>query len=140
MTDQLHLFRGPLRKVEKRSVKIGGNIKLRIRGVENAQVQIKEGVINLLNVFYVSDLGVNLLSRNALCEKELYGSFNKLALYMHDKKDRLILKTIKQGGIYIVNRIALNLRQSAFPTTVMNINSNAVNIGCILANNIAGVH
>jgi hypothetical protein len=96
--------------------------------------------MNLLNILYVPDLGVNLLSGNALCEKGLHNSFNKLALYMHDKKGRLILKTIKQGGIYIVNRIALNLGQSAFPTTVMNINSNAVNTGCIPANNTAGVH
>jgi hypothetical protein len=96
--------------------------------------------MNLLNILYVPDLSVNLLSGNALCEKGLHNSFNKLALYMHDKKGRLILKTIKQGGIYIVNRIALNLEQSAFPTTVMNINSNAVNTGCIPANNTAGVH
>jgi hypothetical protein len=65
--------------------------------------------MNLLNVLYVFDLSVNLLSGNALCEKELHGSFDKLTLYMHDKKGRLILKTVKQGGIYIVNRIALNL-------------------------------
>jgi hypothetical protein len=38
MTDQLHLFRGPLRKVERRSVKVRGDIKLRIREVEDAQV------------------------------------------------------------------------------------------------------
>jgi hypothetical protein len=96
--------------------------------------------MNLLNIFYVFDLSVNLLSRNALYKKGFHDSFNKLALYMHDKKDRLILKTVKQGGIYIVNRIVLNLRQSTFLTTVMNINSNAVNTGCISVNNIAGVY
>jgi hypothetical protein len=51
--------------------------------------------MNLLNVLYVFDLSVNLLSGNALCEKELHGSFDKLTLYMHDKKGRLILKTVK---------------------------------------------
>jgi hypothetical protein len=38
MTNQLHLFRGPLRKVKKRSVKVEGNTKLRIRRVEDAQI------------------------------------------------------------------------------------------------------
>jgi hypothetical protein len=51
--------------------------------------------MNLLNILYVFNLSVNLLSRNALYEKELHGSFNKLTLYIHDKKSRLILKTIK---------------------------------------------
>jgi hypothetical protein len=51
--------------------------------------------MNLLNIFYVSDLSVNLLSRNILYKKGFYGSFNKLVLYMYNKKGRLILKTVK---------------------------------------------
>ena len=126
MTDQLHLFRGPLRRVEKRSVRVGGDIRLRIKGVGSAQVQTEGGVMNLSNVLYVPDLGVNLLSGNALCQKGLQGSFDKRALYMHDKKGSLVLKAVKQGGIYIVNRIAPDLGLSAFPIAVINANPDRV--------------
>jgi hypothetical protein len=51
--------------------------------------------MNLLKVLYVSDLGVNLLSETAFYEKSLRGNFNKRALYIYNRKDSLILKTIK---------------------------------------------
>jgi hypothetical protein len=38
MTDQLHLFRRPLRKVKKRSVRVKDDIRLRIKRVKSAQV------------------------------------------------------------------------------------------------------
>jgi hypothetical protein len=82
--------------------------------------------MNLSNILYVPDLGVNLLSGNALCQKGLQGSFNKRALYMHDKKESLVLKTVKQRGIYIVNRIVSDLGLSAFPIAVINANSDRV--------------
>ena len=118
MTDQLHLFRGPLKKVGKKSVQVGGNARLRIEGAGQVQVQTKGGVMNLSNVLYVPDLGVNLLSGAALCNMGLQGSFDKRALYMHDKKGSLILKAVKQNGIYIVNRIAKGLQSVAFPASV----------------------
>ena len=62
MTDQLHLFRGSLKKIEKKSVQVGGNARLRIEGAGQVQVQTNGGVMNLSNVLYVPDLGVNLLS------------------------------------------------------------------------------
>jgi hypothetical protein len=51
--------------------------------------------MNLLNVLYVPDLGVNLLFGAALCNMGLRGNFNKRALYMHDKNNSLILKAVK---------------------------------------------
>lgn len=114
MTDQLHLFSSPLRKVSKRSVRVGGNGNLSIKGVGTVQVQTKGGVMNLANVLYVPDLGVNLLSGTALCNKGLKGSFDKRALYMHDKSGGLVLKAVKQGGIYIVNRVSHGLQDTAF--------------------------
>ena len=74
--------------------------------------------MNLSNVLYVPDLGVNLLSGAALCNMGLQGSFDKQALYMHDKKGSLVLKAVKQNGIYIVNRIARGLQSVAFPASV----------------------
>lgn len=118
MTDQLHLFRGPLKMVGNKSVQVGGNTRLRIEGAGQVQVQTKGGVMNLSNVLYVPDLGVNLLSGAALCNMGLQGSFDKRALYMHDKNGSLILKAVKQNGIYIVNRIAKGLQSVAFPASV----------------------
>ena len=64
----------------------------------------------LSNVPYVPNLGVILLSGTALCKKGLRGSFDRHALYSHDEKCSLVLKAVKQCGIYIVNRIAPNPR------------------------------
>jgi hypothetical protein len=65
MTDQLHLFGGLLKKVGKKSVEVGGNARLRIEEAGQVQLQTKGGVMNLSNVLYVPDLGVNLLSSAA---------------------------------------------------------------------------
>jgi hypothetical protein len=51
--------------------------------------------MNLLKVFYVPDLGVNLLFKTAFYKKSLRGSFNKRALYIYNYKGSLILKTVK---------------------------------------------
>ena len=41
---------------------MGGNARLRIEGAGQVQLQTKGEVMNLSNVLYVPDLGVNLLS------------------------------------------------------------------------------
>jgi hypothetical protein len=56
---------------------------------------MKEEVINLLKVFYVPNLGVNLFSKTAFYKKSLRDSFNKRALYIYNRKGSLILKAIK---------------------------------------------
>jgi hypothetical protein len=38
MTDQLYLFRGPLTKVKRRSVRVGDDTRLSIKGIGNVQV------------------------------------------------------------------------------------------------------
>jgi hypothetical protein len=96
-------------------------------------------VINLLNIFYISDLGINLLSGAALCKKGLRGSFNKHALYIHNRKGSLVLKAVKQGGIYIVNRITSGLGHSAFPITSVTAAPIEKNTGYIFKYDTAGV-
>jgi hypothetical protein len=96
-------------------------------------------VINLLNIFYIFNLKVNFLSGAALYKKELRNSFNKHALYMHNHKDSLVLKTVKQGGIYIVNRIIFGLEHSAFLIISVTAASIEKNIGYIFKYNTAGV-
>jgi hypothetical protein len=45
---------------------------------------------------------------------------------MHNKKGSLVLKTVKQRSIYIVNRITSDLGLSAFPIAMINVNLNRV--------------
>jgi hypothetical protein len=45
---------------------------------------------------------------------------------MYNKKESLVLKTIKQGSIYIVNRIASDLGLSAFLIVMINANLDRV--------------
>ena len=51
--------------------------------------------MNLLNVLYIPDLGVNLLSGAVLYNIGLQGSFDKQALYIYNKKGSLVLKAVK---------------------------------------------
>jgi hypothetical protein len=96
-------------------------------------------VINLLNILYISDLRVNLLSGAALYKKELRDSFNKHALYIYNRKGSLVLKAVKQGGIYIVNRIISGLRHFAFPIIPVTAALIEKNTGYIFKYNTAGV-
>jgi hypothetical protein len=36
ITDQLYLFRGPLKKVVRESIRVGGDVRLSIKGIESA--------------------------------------------------------------------------------------------------------
>jgi hypothetical protein len=51
--------------------------------------------MNLLKVFYVPNLGVNLFFKTTFYEKGLRDSFNKRALYIYNRKGSLILKAVK---------------------------------------------
>jgi hypothetical protein len=71
--------------------------------------------MTLLNVLYIPGLGINLLSRGALYEAGLHGSFNKGAIYMRADNGSLVLKAVKRDSIYIINWISENMRYTAFP-------------------------
>jgi hypothetical protein len=59
--------------------------------------------MTLLNILYIPGLGTNLLSRDTLYKASLYRSFNKRAIYMRADNSSLVLKTVKQNNIYIIN-------------------------------------
>jgi hypothetical protein len=59
--------------------------------------------MTLLNILYISGLGINLLSKDALYKAGLHGSFNKSVIYIRANNNSLILKTIKRDNIYIIN-------------------------------------
>ena len=103
MTDQLSLFKGPLKPVKARTVRGAGDSKLDIKGAGSVRIQTKGGEMTLSNVLYVPDLGVSLLSGSSLCDSGLLGSFNKRALYMRAKDGSLVLKAVRRNGIYMVN-------------------------------------
>jgi hypothetical protein len=58
---------------------------------------------------------------------------------MHNHKSSLILKAIKQGNIYIVNRIISDLEYSAFSITSVTAALIEKNTGYIFKYNTAGV-
>ena len=70
--------------------------------------------MNLSNIFYISDFEINLFSENFLYQNGLHENFDKYILYIHAENGSLILKTVKQNSIYIVNWITENLQNSAF--------------------------
>jgi hypothetical protein len=82
MTNQLSLFKRPLRKMKRRVIHDIRDSKLQIKEVGSIKIYIKEGVIRLLNVLYISNLSINLLSRTSLYNIGLIRSFNKKALYI----------------------------------------------------------
>jgi hypothetical protein len=51
--------------------------------------------MTLLNILYISGLGINLLFRGVLYKAGLYGSFNKNVIYIRADDDSLILKAVK---------------------------------------------
>jgi hypothetical protein len=59
--------------------------------------------MTLLNILYISGLGTNLLFKGIFYKADLYGSFNKGAIYMRADNSSLILKAIKRDNIYIIN-------------------------------------
>jgi hypothetical protein len=58
---------------------------------------------------------------------------------MYNYKGSLVLKTVKQGGIYIVNRIIFSLKYSAFFITSVTAALIEKNTGYIFKYNTADV-
>ena len=126
MTDALQLFSGPLTRIRRRKIKVGGG-ELYAHHRGTCVIKDKHGNRGFLtSVLYVPKLGVNLLSGRRMCEKGLIGSFNQHGLRMHDKQGKEILEARQRGGVYIVERIAKDLdefaliasmhRDTAFPS------------------------
>jgi hypothetical protein len=59
--------------------------------------------MTLLNILYIPGLNTNLLFKDALYKANLYGSFNKSAIYIRADNNSLVFKTIKRDNIYIIN-------------------------------------
>lgn len=113
MTDQLHLFRSPLKQIKRRAIRVGGG-KLYTNEMGTVELHAKDGGSVLLSdVLYVPTLGVNLLSGRKMCAEGLKGSFNDKAMYFKLGKKRVI-KAKESGGVYIVSHIAPGFAESAY--------------------------
>jgi len=118
MTDQLRHFRGPLSKIRRRTIKVGGG-KLYSDQCGTAIMRAKDGhKAPLASTLYVPHLGVNLLAGRRMCGKGLSGGFDKHSLWMHDKSGRQVLKARQQGGVYVVDEIAEDLNEFALITAI----------------------
>ncbi len=144
MTDQLRLFSGPLIRIKRRIIKVGGG-KLYANYCGTAVMRDHQGnSVKLSSVLHVPKLGVNLLSGRRMCEKGLQGSFDNNGLYMHDKHGKQMIEAREHEGVYIVERIANGLDEfallsamqrdasSAFPaidpSSSMNLDSSSMNL------------
>ncbi len=69
--------------------------------------------VKLSSVLHVFKLEINLLSERRMCKKDLQESFNDKDLYMHDKREKQIIKALKCEGVYIIKRIVNDLNEFA---------------------------
>lgn len=101
MTGNRRLFT-KLRTIStKRKVRTGGG-RLDIKGIGTVRlVDANHSKINLVNVLYVPDLGVNLVSVRALCDRGLTGHINKRSMSFYHKRT-LILRSMLEGNLYMV--------------------------------------
>ena len=77
MTDQLNLFRGPLKNVKRTTIQVGGG-KMYSSHRGAAEVKCKDGSSAVIrNTLYVPNLGVSLLSAKRLCLDGMKGSFDQ---------------------------------------------------------------
>jgi len=128
MTDQLRLFSGPLNRIKRRQIKVGGG-KLYADYCGTVTMRDHGGNSVLLSsVLYVPNLGVNLLSGRRMCEKGLQGSFDQQSLYMHDKFGKEMLKAHERGGVYIVEKIAKGLDEFALFSAMRHDSTSSMNI------------
>ena len=104
MTNDLEMFRGPLKPIKRRAIKVGGG---RLYSDKRGTVGVRDekGRTRFFTSLYVPALGVNLLSIRRLCEIRLQGSFDEGALYIRDRQGRLVIRALVCNGVYIVDKV-----------------------------------
>jgi len=113
MTDQLQLFSEFLICIKRCIIKVEER-KLYINHCDTAVMwNYHENSVKLFSVLHVSKLEVNLLFERRMCEKDLQESFDDKDLYMHNKREKQMIKTLECKDIYIVKRIANDLDEFA---------------------------
>ena len=112
MTDQLSLFRGPLTKIMRRWIKVGGGF-LWSDHVGRAVVQDQFGNEIVLNTLHVPKLGVNLISGDKLSKDfSLKGLLEHPSFTFVDENWKPVLETQLRRGVYTVRRILGQLERT----------------------------
>jgi hypothetical protein len=110
MTDKPTLFRGPMVKIRRRTVKVGGG---RLYADFMGTVEMKVAGVSLLleNVLHVPSLDANLLSSRKICaDWKCLGVFDDKSMWFISDSKQVILQAKVTGGLYIVSRIVPNTR------------------------------
>lgn len=110
MTDQLSVFRGSLKEIPRRWVKVGGGY-LHADQAGDAVVQDQEGNETVLFALFVPALGVNLVSGRKLCsDYKLKGLMDDDSFTLIDQSFKPVLFCTVKGGVYIVKTILDRMR------------------------------
>ncbi len=113
MIDQLWLFSDFLVCIKRCIIKVEER-KLYVNHCDITVMQDHhENSVKLFSVLHVFKLEVNLLSERRMCKKDLQESFNDKDLYMHNKWEKQMIKTLECKDVYIVKRIANDLDEFA---------------------------
>ncbi|CCU83133.1 hypothetical protein BGHDH14_bgh04759 [Blumeria hordei DH14] len=117
MTDQIHLFRGKLKNIHPITIQVGGGtLTSSHRGT--VVVKCADGLWGIAeNVFYVPNLGVNLLSAKRLCRTGMEGHFDEKNVWIKDE-NKTMIHAVQSDGLYIVKHIATELRGKPLDTRV----------------------
>jgi hypothetical protein len=102
-----------------RYVKTGGG-RLDIKGVGTVKlIDAHHSRINLVNVLYVPDLPVNLLSVRAFCRHSIIGKIDENSLsFFRDRT--LMMKAVLEKNLYIVKWFAKSIQEYALTTQEVN--------------------
>ncbi|KAI0991350.1 hypothetical protein K3495_g16837, partial [Podosphaera aphanis] len=119
MTDQIHLFRGKLKRINTITIQVGGGtLKSSHRGT--VKVKCADGSSGIAKkVFYVPNLGVNLLSAKRLCKTGMKGFFDEKNVWIKDG-EKIVIHAVQNDGLYIVKHIANELRGKPLDTRIGN--------------------
>ncbi|KAK6585469.1 hypothetical protein PZA11_002196 [Diplocarpon coronariae] len=105
MTDKPHLFRGPLTKIKRRSIKVGGG-RLYADSMGTVEMNVAGVSFLLQNVLLVPGLGINLLSSRKICaELNCVGVFNNQFMWFINNDHKVIFKAKIKDGLYVVSKV-----------------------------------
>ena len=108
MTDKIQLFSGSLKPMRRRTIKVGGGY-LHADVMGTIILRSRRGVEVVINqVYYVPELGANLLSCRRLCMLGLKGRFDANILYLHSPTMDM-MKATQSHGVYVMSWISSKL-------------------------------
>jgi hypothetical protein len=107
--------------IKRRRIQVGGGV-LYSQAKGTVDLKCNDGSSMVLkNMLYVPKLGANLLLARCLCEAGLVGSFNSGNMYFK-LTGNTVIKATMENGLYIVNHVSKQYKETAFPSVDYNTN------------------